>query len=101
MYVTSLISSTPLGFTALGTSFSMRNDLPIKLGLISKDKLDYAKKGSKIMIKYKWMEQPPQMKDRNKHPRGAFHLILSILAEYFNNSSFTSLSFISEIPVSL
>jgi len=61
MYVNSLISSTPLGFTALGTSFSMRYDLPIKLGLISKDKLDYAKEGSKIMIKYKWMEQPPQM----------------------------------------
>ncbi|MCJ7689237.1 MAG: DUF3231 family protein [Clostridiaceae bacterium] len=61
MYVNSLISNTPLGFTALGTSFSMRNDLPIKLGLISKDTLDYTRKGSKIMIKYKWMEQPPQM----------------------------------------
>ena len=49
----------------LGTAFSMRNDLPIKLALISKDILDYARKGSKIMIKYKWMEQPPQMEDRN------------------------------------
>ena len=41
MYVNSLISSTPLGFTALGTSFSMRNDLPLKLGLISKDTFEY------------------------------------------------------------
>jgi len=66
MYKTNLMSSTSLGFTALGTAFSMRNDLPIKLALISKDILDYARKGSKIMIKYKWMEQPPQMEDRNQ-----------------------------------
>ena len=66
MYKTNLMSSTSVGFTALGTAFSMRNDLPIKLALISKDILDYARKGSKIMIKYKWMEQPPQMEDRNK-----------------------------------
>ena len=66
MYINSLISSTALGFTALGTSFSMRNDLPVKLGLISKDTFDYAKKGAKIMIKHKWMEEPPQMEDRNQ-----------------------------------
>jgi len=66
MYKTNLMSSTSLGFTALGTAFSMRNDLPLKLALILKDILDYARKGSKIMIKYKWMEQPPQMEDRNK-----------------------------------
>ena len=65
MYKTNLMSSTSLGFTALGTAFSMRNDLPLKLGLISKDIFDYARKGSMIMIKYKWMEQPPQMEDRN------------------------------------
>jgi len=66
MYVNSLISSTPLGFTALGTSFSMRNDLPLKLGLISKDTFEYSKKGSKIMIAHKWMEEPPQMKEKNQ-----------------------------------
>ena len=55
-----------LGFTALGTSFSMRNDLPVKLGLISEDTFNYAKKGAKIMIKHKWMEEPPQMEDRNQ-----------------------------------
>jgi hypothetical protein len=65
MFKTNLMSSTSLGFTALGTAFSMRNDLPLKLGLISKDIFDYARKGSKIMIKYKWMEKPPQMEDRN------------------------------------
>jgi hypothetical protein len=66
MYINSLISTTALGFTALGTSFSMRNDLPIKLGLISKDTFSYAKKGAKIMIKHGWMEEPPQMEDRNQ-----------------------------------
>ena len=66
MYINSLISTTALGFTALGTSFSMRNDLPIKLGLISKDTFQYAKEGAKIMIKHRWMEEPPQMEDRNQ-----------------------------------
>ena len=44
----------------------MRSDLPLKLALISKDTFDYAKKGGKIMIKHKWMEEPPQMEDRNQ-----------------------------------
>ena len=66
MYIISLFSTTALGFTALGTSFSMKNDLPLKLGLISKDTFTYAKKGSKIMINHKWMEEPPQMEDRNQ-----------------------------------
>jgi len=66
MYINSLISTTALGFTALGTSFSMRNDLPLKLALISKDTFMYAKEGAKIMIKHRWMEEPPQMEDRNQ-----------------------------------
>ena len=66
MYLTSLISSTSIGFTAIGTSFSMRSDLHIKLALIAKDAFDYAKDGSKIMIAHKWMEEPPQMEDRNQ-----------------------------------
>ena len=66
MYISSLISSTSLGFTALGTSFSMRNDLPVKLGFLSKNTFEHAKKGAKIMIKHKWMEQPPQMTYTNQ-----------------------------------
>jgi len=66
MYLTSLMSSTSIGFTAIGTSFSMRSDLHIKLALIAKDAFDYAKEGSKIMIAHKWMEEPPQMEDRNQ-----------------------------------
>jgi len=59
----SLFSTIALGFTALCTSFNMRNDLPLKLGLISKDTFYYEKKGSRIMINHKWMEESPQMKD--------------------------------------
>jgi len=66
MYMTSLISSSAIGYNALGTSFSMRSDLHTKLTLIGKDTFDYAKKGGKLMITHKWMEEPPQMEDRNQ-----------------------------------
>ena len=66
MFFISLISSSALGFNALGTSFSMRSDLHIKLALIVKDTFSYSKKGGKILIKHKWMEEPPQMEDRNQ-----------------------------------
>ena len=66
MYLTSLITSSSIGFSAIGTSFSMRSDLHLKLAFIAKDAFDYAKEGSKIMIQHKWMEEPPQMEDRNQ-----------------------------------
>jgi len=66
MYLISLISSSALGFNALGTSFSMRGDLHVKLALIVKNIFSYSKKGGKIMIQHKWMEEPPQMEDRNQ-----------------------------------
>ena len=66
MYINSLISSSALGFNALGTSFSMRGDLHLKLALIVKNSFSYSKKGGKIMIQHKWMEEPPQMEDRNQ-----------------------------------
>jgi hypothetical protein len=66
MYITSLISSSSMAFNVLGTSYSMRSDLQLKLGLISKDVFQFAKEGAKIMIKHKWMEEPPQMEDRNQ-----------------------------------
>ena len=66
MYINSLMASTTLGLSALGTSFSMRKDLPIKLAQLVKYKLDYSINGAKIMIEHKWMEEPPQMDDRNQ-----------------------------------
>jgi len=66
MFIISLLNNTALGFNALGTSFSLRSDLHTKLILISKDVFEYAKKGGKLMIEHKWMEEPPQMEDRNQ-----------------------------------
>ena len=69
MYITSLISSAALRFNALGTSFSLRSDLHTKFALISKNIFDFSKKGGKVMIENKWMEEPPQMEDRNQLTR--------------------------------
>jgi hypothetical protein len=66
LYCTGLLSSFALGSNALGTSFSMRSDLPAKLAIIMKDTFQYASEGSQLMIKYKWLEEPPQMEDRNQ-----------------------------------
>jgi len=66
MYLISLISTSALGFNALGTSFSMRGDLHVKLAVIVKNTFTYSKKGGKMMIKHGWMEEPPQMEDRNQ-----------------------------------
>lgn len=66
MYITSLLSSAGIGYTAMGTSFSMRSDLHLKFGVIAKDIFSFAVQGGKIMIKHRWMEEPPQMEDRNQ-----------------------------------
>ncbi|KPB06479.1 DUF3231 family protein [Bacillus sp. CHD6a] len=60
MYLTNLLSSFGLTSNALGTSFSLRSDLPTKMTLIAKDIFDYAKDGGQLMIKNGWMEEPPQ-----------------------------------------
>lgn len=66
MYNTNLLSNFGLGSNALGTSFSLRSDLPLKMAKISQDIFAYAKKGGKIMVKHGWMEEPPQSIEQNK-----------------------------------
>jgi hypothetical protein len=66
MYIVSILSTTPLSYSALGTSFSFRNDLPLLLAGIAKDLFSYAKEAGKLMIEHKWMEEPPQMEDRSQ-----------------------------------
>ncbi len=65
MFLSNILSSYAMAGNALGMAFSMRSDLPIKLSVIAKDTLDYAREGGKLMIKHKWLEEPPQMEDRN------------------------------------
>ncbi|OIJ19449.1 hypothetical protein BKP45_13475 [Anaerobacillus alkalidiazotrophicus] len=69
MYNTSLLTTFGLGSNALGTAFSLRNDLPAKMTLLAKDIFAFAHEGGKIMIKNGWMEEPPQMEDRIKLTR--------------------------------
>jgi hypothetical protein len=66
MYNTSLLTSFGLGSNALGGAFSLRNDLPAKMTLLAKDIFTFAQDGGKIMIKNGWMEEPPQIEDRNQ-----------------------------------
>jgi hypothetical protein len=66
LYCTSLFCSFSMGSGSLGTAFSLRNDLPAKMTIFMKDIFEYAHKGAKIMIKNGWMEEPPQMEERNQ-----------------------------------
>ncbi|MCM2534486.1 DUF3231 family protein [Neobacillus pocheonensis] len=64
MYCTSMLCSFSMGGNAVGTAFSLRNDLAAKMTVFTKDIFEYAHKGAKIMIKNGWMEEPPQMEER-------------------------------------
>lgn len=65
LYNTSLLTTFGLGSNALGGAFSLRTDLPSKMILLSKDILDFAKQGGKLMLKNGWMEEPPMIENRN------------------------------------
>ena len=44
----------------------MKSDLPIIFAEISKNLFFHSKKGLTLMIKHMWMEESPQMEDRNQ-----------------------------------
>lgn len=66
LYLVNIISSTAVVGTSMGMSFSMRSDLPAKMAMITLDSNRFAKAGGKLMITHKWLEEPPQMEDRNQ-----------------------------------
>ncbi len=66
MFLMNIMSSSAIAGNAAGMAFSMRSDLPAKLAVITLDTQMYAREGGKIMIKHKWLEEPPQMEDRNE-----------------------------------
>lgn len=66
MFCVNFMSNSALGLNGLGASFSLRNDLPGKLMNVSQDTFKYAKEGGQILVKHKWLEEPPQMEDRNQ-----------------------------------
>ncbi|WP_254901281.1 DUF3231 family protein [Tuberibacillus sp. Marseille-P3662] len=70
MYNTSLLNSFALGSNAIGTTFSLRKDLPLKMMGTAKDILDFASDGGDLMIEHGLMEEPPQMEDRTQLSKG-------------------------------
>ncbi|MCC3649178.1 MAG: DUF3231 family protein [Bacillota bacterium] len=64
IYCISLFCSFSIGKNAIGTAFSLRNDIPAKAAIFTKDIFEYAHRGAKIMIQNGWMEEPPQMEER-------------------------------------
>ncbi|MFG6117869.1 DUF3231 family protein [Thalassobacillus sp. B23F22_16] len=70
MYQTSVFSSFGLTSNAIGSAFSLRSDLPLKLAKIAQDTFSFAKNSGQIMIKNGWMEEPPQAQDREKLTKG-------------------------------
>lgn len=66
MYCSTTLAGFQLTSNALGIALSMRSDLPIKLMSLSLDVYKFASKGSQLMIRHHWMEEPPQMEDRNQ-----------------------------------
>ncbi|MFX4261995.1 DUF3231 family protein [Pelotomaculum propionicicum] len=66
MFCSTLLSSFALGANAIGTSLSLRSDLPKRLMEIAMDTYQFASKGGQLMIKHNWLEEPPQMEDRNE-----------------------------------
>ncbi|WP_433750719.1 DUF3231 family protein [Falsibacillus pallidus] len=66
MYCVYLLNGFGLVGSSFGAMFSLRTDLALNNALISKDIYMYAADGIRIMIKKGWMEEPPQMEDRNR-----------------------------------
>ena len=65
MSLTGILTSFGITGSSLGMAFSMRSDLPARLSKIIADTLAFAQEGGKLMIRHRWMEEPPQMEDRN------------------------------------
>ncbi|WP_017187170.1 DUF3231 family protein [Alkalibacillus haloalkaliphilus] len=66
LYCVNLFCGFSIGGSSLGTSFSLRNDIPTRMSILMKDIFSYAHEGAKILIKYGWMEESPQSFKKNQ-----------------------------------
>ncbi|MDR6880965.1 DUF3231 family protein [Bacillus sp. 3255] len=66
MFCIHLLNTFGMVSCSFGTIFTLRNDLSLKSGLITKDVYVYTREGIKLMIKHGWLEEPPQMEDRRQ-----------------------------------
>jgi hypothetical protein len=69
MFHMSLISSAGIGNYAAAGAASQRSDLMANYERLSLEVARLAKSGADIMIKHKWLEQPPGVKDREQLAR--------------------------------
>lgn len=66
MYLTSGLISMSVGYYGTGVSQSPRGDLSSMYNRLSLEVQMYAEDGANIMIKNKWLEQPPMASDRDE-----------------------------------
>ena len=78
MYAVYLLSNFGIGGQSFGAAFSMRHDLNFKSAIFAKDVYEYAREGVKIMISNGWMEEPPQMANRDE-------LLRIVIANLYTN----------------
>ncbi|WP_160141725.1 DUF3231 family protein [Salicibibacter halophilus] len=64
-HVTSLIQFS-IGRYGLASGASFRNDLPLLYGRLMTDIANYANDGADILMKNKWLEEPPRAEDRDR-----------------------------------
>lgn len=66
MFHIQLLSSAGIGNYAAATAVSMRNDIRLAFSRLALEVSQYAEDGAKLMIKNRWLAEPPQMIDREK-----------------------------------
>ncbi|BCB05140.1 DUF3231 family protein [Bacillus sp. KH172YL63] len=66
MYCVYLLNGFGIVGNSFGSIFSLRNDISMKTAMVTSDIFTYGKEGVKLMVKNGWLEQPPQMVDKNK-----------------------------------
>ncbi|HAY20787.1 MAG TPA: hypothetical protein DCY27_01165 [Desulfobacterales bacterium] len=66
MYVTSILNSIGIGMLGVSLGVSMRSDLAAMYAKYMTQVGNYGKEGLKIMMAKDWLEEPPQILDREK-----------------------------------
>ena len=70
MFQVNLLNSAGLGNYATAAAASQRSDLALNYERLSLEVGQFAKDGAELMIKNKWMEEPPAAPDRNQLGKG-------------------------------
>ncbi|MCG7212090.1 DUF3231 family protein [Paenibacillus mucilaginosus] len=64
MFHVNILNATSIANYGASTAGSLRKDLGLTYSRLMSEVLNYADDGTKMMIKNKWLEQPPQAPDR-------------------------------------